>query len=238
VHVSLFNATLDVKRGTYEGGFKVWEGTHDLVQFISKDEEFIGGLFRRNQGLKVLELGCGCGLASLAFISRLIASQEFDQNYQIHLQDYNWQVLTNYTMLNFGLNLPPDYFRALIKTKSLRFFYGDWTKFRGGHKGNNYDLILMSETIYDSSNYSALHDLLRLQLRQDGFIVMASKDVYFGLTGGLYSWLDFIATENVFIPIKTLKVNQTNIPRSILVLRKISPRETPTCNFIDCDIQK
>lgn len=216
-----FDTDKDLEEGHYEGGGKVWEATADLAKFITEDQQFIGKLLQDNSKcIRILELGCGSGLVSLAFISRLIHDESFKSDYAIHVQDYNWEVLASTTLLNFAFNLPLNFVNTLIATKTLRFFYGDWSQFRK-NKNSRYNLIMMSETTYNAENYHALHDLLNNRLKNHGYVVMATKDTYFGLSGGLYSWLAFLEERGVFIPVKMLKVFQTNIPRSILVLRKI-----------------
>lgn len=211
---------LDLENGKYEGGFKVWEGTSDLVKFLTRDQHIMKELFHRKKTLKILELGAGAGLASLAMLSRLISDQDFNSNYRIHLQDYNWQVLASLTLINFAVNLPENYLKALIETNCLRFFYGDWKSFRN-KTDYKYDLIMMSEAIYNFDNYDPLHDLLNRHLKRNGYIVIATKDTYFGLSGGLYSWLDYVATRNTFTPCKVIKIPRTSIPRSILILRRM-----------------
>lgn len=211
---------LDLDKGKYEGGFKVWEATGDLVRFITYDQDIIKQtLLNTRSTLKVLELGAGSGLASLAMLGRIIADQDFNSNYKIHLQDYNWQVLASLTLINFAVNLPEDYLKALIDTNCLRFFHGDWSNFRN-KTSYKYNLIMMSEAIYNSDNYNSLHDLLDRHLKHNGYIVIATKDTYFGLSGGLYSWLDYVATRDIFTPCKVIKIPKTNIPRSILILRR------------------
>lgn len=212
---------LDLEKDKYEGGFKVWEGTCDLVKFLTEDQDIVKNLMDREATLRVLELGAGSGLASLSFISRLVYDKNFKSEYRIHLQDYNWEVLASLTLINLAANLPRTYLEALIHTKCLKFFYGDWGNFR--NKDNyKYDLIMMSEAIYNSDNYQSLHDLLDRHLKRNGRIIIATKDTYFGLSGGLYSWLDYLETKSVFAPYKIIKVSTSNIPRSILILSRIN----------------
>lgn len=77
VILSSILAESDVRSGVYEGGFKVWECTFDLINYL---EQFLGkeGSFRLHDGQgndifshahkllqeqpHVLELGCGAGL--------------------------------------------------------------------------------------------------------------------------------------------------------------------------------
>ena len=225
--VQTHNSDSDLVKGFYEGGFKVWEATRDLVKFVSEDQKYVGKFLARNKELRILELGCGAGLVTLAFLSRLLGDDnDFSSDYRVHLQDYNWNVLTTLTLLNFGFNLPKDYLTSLIRTKSLRFFHGDWRKFRHkkGSSQRQYDLILTSETIYDSQNFSILHDLLEKHLKLDGYILIATKDTYFGLTGGLYAWLDHVTKQGVFREVEIKKTCLINVPRSILILSRSENR--------------
>lgn len=213
------NSKLDLDKGKYEGGFKVWESTNDLVDFLIKDDIFIGQLLRRDDNLRVLELGAGAALPSLALIGRLIKDLDFQSNYTFHIQDYNWQVLISLTLMNFAANLPEDFLKALIDTRCLRYFYGDWKHFKKNSK-TKYELIMMSEAIYNSDSYGPLYELLVNHLKPDGYVVIATKDTYFGLSGGLYSWIEYLEVKRHLVPCKIVQTSTTNIPRSILILRK------------------
>lgn len=212
---------LDLDKGKYEGGFKVWESTSDLVKFITEDRGIMSDLLHCGDKFRCLELGAGASLPTLALIGRLIGDRNFVSEYRFHLQDYNWQVLASLTLLNFAINLPSDYFEALLESKCLRFFFGDWSNFRKNTNSSYYDLIMMSEVIYNHDNYDALHNLLDKHLSQNGYIVIATKDTYFGLTGGLYSWLDYLDTKSTFSPYRIIKVSTSNIPRSILIMKRV-----------------
>lgn len=211
---------LDLERGKYEGGFKVWESTRDLVKFITEDNSVIKELLhRQSRKFKALELGAGASLPSLSLLNRLIEDQNFTSDYRIHCQDYNWQVLASLTLLNFAANLPPSYFEALVESKCLRFFYGDWKEFKK-QSSYKYDLIMMSEVLYNSENYDSLFNLLNRHLKRNGYIVIATKNTYFGLSGGLYSWLDYMDAKNVFSMCKLIHVSVSNIPRTIIVMKR------------------
>lgn len=211
---------LDLEKGKYEGGFKVWESTRDLVRFINEDISIMGELlYRQSRKFKALEIGAGASLPSLALLNRLIDDPNFRSDYRIHCQDYNWQVLASSTLLNFAANLPPNYFQALIESGCLRFFHGDWKDFRT-RSNYKYDLIMMSEVLYNSANYDSLFSLLDRHLKHNGYIIIATKNTYFGLSGGLYSWLDYLEKKNVFHMCKTVHVFASNIPRSIVVMKR------------------
>lgn len=208
---------LSLEKGKYEGGFKVWESTRDLIKFLTEDQIIINELLHRGAPFKSLELGAGSSLATLALLSRLIKDPLFDNHYEFHIQDYNWEVLASLTLMNFASNLPLDYLEALIETRCLQFFYGHWNNFKASSK---YDLIIMSEVIYDAENYEALHNILAQYTKKNGFVVLATKDTYFGLSGGLYTWVDYMKSKKIFKVDTRISVTTTNIPRSILIMKR------------------
>lgn len=75
----------------------------------------------------------------------------------------------------------------------LRFFWGDWagasiSPDTAAHfNPHSIDLMLTSETIYESANLPALIRLLRLLPRWPNCTcLVAAKNVYFGLSGGVH----------------------------------------------------
>lgn len=207
---------IDIQSGKYEGGFKVWECAGDLIKFISEDRLIDHILHRRNtHSFKALELGAGAALPSITLLSRIIGDEDYELSYRIHVQDYNWQVLASVTLMNFAINFPLDYFEALLRTKSLRFYHGHWKNWQGHHK---YDLIMMSEVIYNADSFDSLHNLLANGLKKTGYAVMATKNTYFGLSGGLEPWLSFIKSRDLFRVVDLLPVTTFNVPRSILII--------------------
>ncbi|KAF7722253.1 hypothetical protein EC973_003503 [Apophysomyces ossiformis] len=85
------NGNSDLIRGVYEGGFKTWECSIDLVQYLATlpDEQVCKK--------KILELGCGSSLPSLYLLSR-------DSENKVDVQDYNEQVIRYITIPNILLN--------------------------------------------------------------------------------------------------------------------------------------
>ncbi|KAI0874120.1 hypothetical protein GGS24DRAFT_460652 [Hypoxylon argillaceum] len=140
----------DVKTGVYEGGFKSWESSVDLVKELATSHPFTPGAKKFS---KILELGCGTGLPSLALfqwaMDLKISSVSFI------LADYNPTVLQLVTLPNFilawaihhreevpllseafspdgELDLTPDIlgaFQEFLSTReiSLLFFSGAWS---------------------------------------------------------------------------------------------------------------
>jgi predicted nicotinamide N-methyase len=109
-------AESDLVKGTYEGGFKLWEGALDLCAYLVEEQEGgcsllarlaaqaaeaddDGPCYRphpRRRRPRVLELGCGHGLPGLLC---LLAGADVD------FQDYNAEVLEQLTRPNVEANL-------------------------------------------------------------------------------------------------------------------------------------
>ncbi|XXG93861.1 hypothetical protein Hte_000110 [Hypoxylon texense] len=92
----------DVKTGVYEGGFKSWESSVDLVKVLSLSKDFLGDM---NLAPRVIELGCGTALPSLALFqwSLILRGHDDKCGLSLVLADYNPTVLQLVTLPNFIL---------------------------------------------------------------------------------------------------------------------------------------
>ncbi|KAH8820325.1 hypothetical protein F5884DRAFT_43326 [Xylogone sp. PMI_703] len=93
----------DIKTGVYEGGFKSWESSIDLVKVLAANSiQTLSQDARRNWGGKrILELGCGTALPSLATFQWHISAQvNIDQTLELGFADYNPTVLRLVTLPN------------------------------------------------------------------------------------------------------------------------------------------
>ncbi|KEY64953.1 hypothetical protein S7711_08194 [Stachybotrys chartarum IBT 7711] len=91
----------DVKTGVYEGGFKSWESSVDLVKVLAADPSVTGP---RTSPLSVMELGCGTALPSLALFQWAMAIDAPDRGpTSFVVADYNPTVLQLVTLPNFVL---------------------------------------------------------------------------------------------------------------------------------------
>ncbi|OLN88795.1 Histidine protein methyltransferase 1 [Colletotrichum chlorophyti] len=90
----------DVKTGVYEGGFKSWESSVDLVKVLA-DGQFLELL--RQRPLRVIELGCGTALPSLALLQWAMRGSAPRSPLLLTLADYNPTVLQLVTLPNFIL---------------------------------------------------------------------------------------------------------------------------------------
>lgn len=140
----------DVKTGVYEGGFKSWESSVDLVKVFASSQPFTPGAKKISD---IIELGCGTGLPSLALFHWAMSSATSSVSFI--LADYNPTVLQLVTLPNFilawaihhqkelpllnevfspegELDLTPEIleaFQEFLSTRdiSLLFFSGAWS---------------------------------------------------------------------------------------------------------------
>uniref|UniRef100_A0A182Q3J8 protein-histidine N-methyltransferase n=1 Tax=Anopheles farauti TaxID=69004 RepID=A0A182Q3J8_9DIPT len=186
----------DLVPNRYEGGLKVWECTYDLGTFLVESED------RRAEfrGKKVLDLGCGAGILGIEAL--LLGSS------CVHFQDYNKDVLTKLTMMNYDLNC-----RSNDKDEEkqdpegeVKFYSGDWGSFTENYH-SKYDIILTSETIYSTQNYAKLLELFDRKLETEGVVYLAAKTYYFGVGGGVRLFVAAIDADGRFRCKKILFIN-------------------------------
>ncbi|KAF8729126.1 protein-histidine N-methyltransferase, partial [Rhizoctonia solani] len=87
----------DLVPRVYEGGMKTWECSLDLAAYVINEHV---------RGKKVLELGCGTAMPSLAILQSLLnedAPPTHSGTTVFHLQDYNSSVLEYVTLPNMIL---------------------------------------------------------------------------------------------------------------------------------------
>ena len=123
-----FDEESDLIPGKYEGGFKIWECSHDLGCIIAD----YTGILPPNPK-KILELGCGHGLPAI------ISMLTFDDLTEVVFSDFNSEVLEATTWPNILLNCPQQ-------CDNVRCIAGDWASLSS--LIGNYDLILSAETLY------------------------------------------------------------------------------------------
>ncbi|KAI9506141.1 hypothetical protein BX070DRAFT_187390 [Coemansia spiralis] len=219
----------DVIKGVYEGGLKTWECSIDLLNYIVDYSDEISKLIN---GGNVLEIGCGTALPSLHILRNISGAC-------VSMQDYNKDVLELVTMPNVLSNTdlePPsggdspgykihvdgdtetceidlDYRRTQSRCE---FIAGDWSEIekelRRHERQHSFNLILTSETIYETSNYKKLHDLLACALAKPAakgmggnekalplpMALVAAKTLYFGLTGSVLTFKQYVRSQGIF----------------------------------------
>ena len=165
---------VDLVAGKYEGGFKIWEGTRDLLHYLQKSEISMGNgkiskefnlpattcneimplnaLKRLKDYNKIMDLGCGHGLLGLYSLQKGSKDVTFTDYNRECLTDLAFpNVMKNYScLLNQNIELNNQNDENIDKT-SIRYYYGDWEKVSKTHLYPEeivYDLILSAETVY------------------------------------------------------------------------------------------
>jgi len=197
----------DLVSGVYEGGFKLWECARDVME-VMEQRRLEGKLVLR--GARVLEAGCGAGLPG-ALALRLGCAE-------VVLQDYNASVLRWMTMPMLRLN---GLWESALRGDA-RFLSGDWAELAplldsrsaaadgkgadgdaddGGRRsgGSGFDLIITTETIYNSEATPRLWQLIKQQLRRpSGVCLVAAKSYYFGVGGSVAEFCALVRADGRF----------------------------------------
>lgn len=101
----------DLISGVYEGGFKTWECSIDLVRFLHAHASSLFAIPRQ----RVLELGCGSGLPGIYALVHGGSLVDF--------QDFNGEVIGEITSFNVARNLlasPPLYVLLSLCTRFVQ----------------------------------------------------------------------------------------------------------------------
>ncbi len=194
----------DVLMGRYEGGFKLWECSIDLVRYLN--DNLVFGNLKSKAQTRALELGCGHGIPGICLVKMGIE--------HVCFQDLNREVLLNNTMQNVMLNT------SQRNLDDCSFLSGDW---RGFDKlvdpVSKFDLIVTSETIYDQKQFDVLHALFEKFLAPAGRIIIAAKRFYFGVGGGTFPFKQFLERMNMFRIVDTkLYMDGSSNTREVLEL--------------------
>jgi SAM-dependent methyltransferase len=186
----------DLVPAIYEGGYKLWECSLDILNYIQTGINF--------NGLSVLEIGCGIGLPGLYCLL---------QGAHVVFQDFNEDVIVNSTSPTVMNNL-----KRLGKehlSSHAKFIYGDWK----GISVDKADIILTSDTIYNEKNYDSLVYLMGNSLKPSGQIILGCKRFYFGVGGGVNQFKDYLKKQGGLKLANEIKISDgmSNI-REILIL--------------------
>ncbi|XP_047991249.1 histidine protein methyltransferase 1 homolog [Leguminivora glycinivorella] len=193
----------DLVAGKYEGGLKIWECTYDLIEYL----ENLTGIQFENK--KILDLGCGAGILGI---------YTFLKDASVTFQDYNKEILECVTIPNVLLNIEEN--ENTLDIKKCKFYSGDWASFNNKLEDTEvFDIILTSETIYNTTNYDKLIDLFVKRLSKDGEVYIAAKTCYFGVGGGMRQF-EATVEKNGLLESKVCWKSSGGILREILKLTK------------------
>lgn len=220
---------VDVKAAIYEGGLKVWEGTHDLL-------EALRGLdtqaWKSSEVFKVTELGCGVALPGCAVFKKVL---ECSRAAHLVFADYNDAVLKLVTMPNVLLtwmmaqgrlplnvvNGKIEFTSALVeefcadmngRNISFQFVSGAWSPRLSSIIGHS-DLVLAAETIYSPKYLKDFTNVLKEALVPGAEALVAAKDYYFGVGGSMYDFKRLLDEKQLLY--ETVKT-EGNVGRTVL----------------------
>ncbi|KAL7630814.1 UNVERIFIED_CONTAM: hypothetical protein RMT77_007490 [Armadillidium vulgare] len=208
---SILEEKSDLVPDVYEGGYKIWECTWDLLQHI-KEEKY------DFKNCRVLDLGCGSGILGIA--TTLQGASE------VTFQDYNEDVINRWTIPNVVLNaenidplMAGDSAKDMLNRK-FKFYSGDWGSFSKDLmlEEVNFDYILTSETIYNKKNYGKLINVFEKFLKPSGLIILASKSYYFGVGGGTLEFINTVKRSGFLV--SSSVCHTKGVQREILIIKK------------------
>lgn len=163
-------ATHDVVPRKYEGGFKIWECSLDLVKVLCDSQLQL--FAPSSPPTRVLELGCGQGFPGIAVLKCL------PQPCSVVFTDLNAEVLQETTWPNILLNCPE-------RAGDATCVAGDWSALPGpAELGGPFDLVVSAETLYTAESCRGVLAVLQRLLAPGGMALIATKRFYFGLGGG------------------------------------------------------
>lgn len=179
----------DLRSGIYEGGFKVWECSLDLIAYMDSNNIHV-------TEADILELGCGAGLPGIFCLINGAQSVCF--------QDFNEEVIDCFTIPNVFLNIKKPSCRKsddITISGSIdaraEFYSGDWGAVGSnlGERDKKFDLILSSETIYNTRSYPVFHNLICSCMKRNGLALLANKTYYFGVGGSSKEFMEYVEKE-------------------------------------------
>lgn len=244
----------DLISGLYEGGLKVWECTYDLLEAIEKHGETFGGKAVLDLGcgaglLGILALKRGARQVHFQDYNSTVIEQLTMPNVMLNCQDDDEDSEDDEEgkkQEEDGFKKPPERkkkvedFNPPIKKRATdlsqhllltrcQFFSGDWRTFldlvQKADPSPKYNIILTSETIYNTAYYSVLHDTFHKLLAPDGLIYLATKSHYFGVGGGLHLFEKFVEDKGIF-SLSHLWDGEEGLQRHVVVLSIKKPKET------------
>lgn len=166
VHAVAIPMDHDIVPSTYGGGYKTWECSMDLAQYMLRTLDV-----STSTDSCVLELGCGHGIPGIAALKHLGYASGL-------LNDLNAEVLRDTTWPNVVLNSVGPKAQCIA---------GHWQNVSKALDTRTFDLVLSAETAYSDNNVALLAEVIRRHLARLGKALVSTKRFYFGLGGGTSS---------------------------------------------------
>lgn len=209
---------LDLKKDVYEGGFKLWECSYDLVDLI--ENYWSENTLNYNC---YLELGCGTSLPTAYLLSKILSNDNSTTIRKVIISDFNVEVLRLVSIPNIIISwamtldrevlhgfMDPEvplgadeimFTQSLItkfletlhdKKIDLQLLHGSWGRtFCELVSPQEPDLILTSETIYSIDSLPVVLDMLLhfMKQRTNYLALIAAKEYYFGVGGSIIEFM-------------------------------------------------
>lgn len=217
----------DIIPGSYEGGFKLWECSLDLVEYLLKNSnDYLSASALSFSSYHVLDLGCGHGIPGICAANILNIHETSSNNHYNHdnnlggsisFLDLNEEVLRQVTWPNIVLNCS-----SYNNKYEFKCIAGDFRHLIS-NSTFKYDLILTAETLYTLKHCLWVVSILDLCLTSNGKAIIATKRYYFGCGGGTLEFMELISKkyfQSLQAEIKnTAEDGASNIRDVILVTR-------------------
>lgn len=244
---------VDLRSNVYEGGFKLWECSYDLVDELAKlwYQGTISSLSN------FLEIGCGTSLPS-CFLLMLLLQKDLASTRNLVLSDFNYEVLRLVTVPNLivhwastldpetlhqlmGPEIPLNNDEVVLSADLLNAFKNELAtkklhiSFISGLWGPDFcniasklapEVVFSSETIYSLESVPILIDvLLQLAKSPNYLALVAAKSYYFGVGGSIKEFIDkTTAAKPENMAIDTIGGNRGQLKRDIVRLYFQAPK--------------
>lgn len=219
----------DLRKNVYEGGFKLWECSYDLVEELSVQKLPYNAY---------LELGCGTALPLCFLLNYLLSTKTPGK---LVLSDYNSHVLRLVTVPNLVINwahtiesstiigMQPhsregelvftrellQMFKHCINGIEITLISGAWgDAFSRLISPLHIDCIVSSETIYSPPTVPIFLDMLEPVLSSGATAFIAAKHYYFGVGGLIREFVELATRRHMHV--ETVQEGKGLLKRAVL----------------------
>lgn len=249
IHEILVGASdeLDLKKDVYEGGFKLWECSYDLVDLINN--YWASNLLNYKC---YFELGCGTALPTCHLLSKMLLAL-VNSIQTVIASDFNKEVLRLVTVPNmviaWAMTLHPEVLHAFMDPSiplndgeiifttdliaefektlqdariDLRLIHGSWgPSFLDLVSPLAPDLIVTSETIYSMESLPIVIDvILHFLQKSESIGLVAAKEYYFGVGGSIVEFMQRLLHRKISpITVDTVGKNSGQLKRDIVQIK-------------------
>lgn len=245
----LLNDIEDVKTNVYEGGFKSWECSYDVINKLATTDV--------SKYQSFLDLGCGTSLPTCFLLMKHLEALKGGappSPKKFVLCDFNYEVLRLVSLPNMIIHwastlsveklasltspdimlgndevllspeLISEFKSSLIQNQiELKFVSGSWgNDFNAIVAPEKVDFVITSETIYSQDISPVIAEtLLQISNSSNMFHAMvAAKNIYFGVGGSVHGFLDYFNSINDGMKVDVEEIGSSQLKRSIIELTR------------------